>query len=46
MKKLLIALLAISTLLATSCKKENEIAPLKANKIVEMIDKTNVGSWD
>ena len=45
MKKLLLVLLAVTAIAATSCKKENEIAP-KADKSVKTFDKTVVGSWD
>ena len=45
MKKLLIILLAVTAIAATSCKKDNEIAP-KTDKSLKTFDKTNVGSWD
>jgi hypothetical protein len=46
MKKLLIVLFAVSTIVATSCKKDNETAPAKANKAANYQVKSNVGSWD
>ena len=45
MKKLLLILLAVTAFAATSCKKDNEIAP-KADKSITTFDKSNVGSWD
>jgi hypothetical protein len=46
MKKILIVLFAVSTIAATSCKKDNETAPIKTNKAVSFSEKSNVGSWD
>jgi hypothetical protein len=47
MKKLLIVLLAVSSIVATSCKKDNEIVPVKTGKTVKVMnDKGNIGTWD
>jgi hypothetical protein len=46
MKKLLVVLLAVTAIAATSCKKDNEITPNKADKTIKTFDKSNVGSWD
>lgn len=46
MKKLLVVLLAVTAIAATSCKKDNETAPNKADKTIKTFDKTVVSSWD
>ncbi|WP_169303400.1 hypothetical protein [Pedobacter cryophilus] len=45
MKKLLIAILLVSAVGATSCKKESEVAPTKSTS-VKVSDKGNLGTWD
>ena len=45
MKKIIIALLVVSAIGATSCKKENEVAPAKSNT-VKVSDKSDLGTWD
>ena len=44
MKKLLIVLLAVTAIAATSCKKDLETAPVSKVKVSQ--DKSNVGTWD
>ena len=44
MKKIIIALLVVSAIGATSCKKESEVAP-KAST-VKLSDKSILGAWD
>lgn len=50
MKKILIAILVVSALGATSCKKDKETAPAKSLKVNggpgNELEKTDVGSWD
>jgi hypothetical protein len=54
MKKLIIMLMVVSAIAATSCKKESQVAPTKNDKNIKMtgsedqtsIDKSNVSSWD
>jgi len=51
MKKIFIAILLVSAISATSCKKESEVQPseakvLNVNDGGENLDKSNVGSWD
>ena len=47
MKKLLIVLFAVSSIAATSCKKDNETIPVKTGKTVKVMnDKGNIGTWD
>jgi hypothetical protein len=46
MKKLVVILLAVTAIAATSCKKDSEIAPKNADKSIKTFDKTVVGSWD
>lgn len=46
MKKLLVVLLAVTAIAATSCKKDNEIVPNTADKTIKTSVKTNIGSWD
>ena len=45
MKKLIIALVVVSALGVTSCKKDNSIAPTKA-ATVKVNDKGNLSTWD
>ena len=45
MKKIIIALLVVSAIGATSCKKESEVAPAKAST-VKVSDKSDLGVWD
>ena len=44
MKKLVLILLAVTAIAATSCKKDSETAP--SNKVEVSHDKSNVGTWD
>jgi len=44
MKKLLVVLIAVTAIAATSCKKDSETAP--ASKVKVSQDKSNVGTWD
>ncbi|MBK0381862.1 hypothetical protein I5M32_02725 [Pedobacter sp. SD-b] len=49
MKKILIALVLVSAMAATSCKKDNELTPAKANKVQTMdgsLPKKDLGTWD
>jgi hypothetical protein len=52
MKKTIIMLMVVSAVAATSCKKENNVSPLKNDKTVKTtddgttIDKGNVSTWD
>ena len=46
MKKLLIILIAITSIAATSCKKDSETSPMKNSNSVKTFDKTVVSSWD
>jgi hypothetical protein len=46
MKKLMIIVLVVLSISVTSCKKDNETAPIKTNKAVSFSEKSNVGSWD
>ena len=53
MKKIVLALLVVSAIGVTSCKKDSETAPEKSDKVLKLngdeeegLDKTNVGSWD
>lgn len=50
MKKILLALLVVSAIGATSCKKEVETAPVKSLKVNggpgSKVDNTTVNSWD
>ena len=46
MKKLLLILLTVTAIAATSCKKDNEIAPNKSEKTIKTFDKSTVGHWD
>ena len=43
MKKIIIAILVVSAIGVSSCKKENEVA--KAST-VKVSDKSNLGTWD
>ena len=45
MKKIIIALLVVSALGVTSCKKDNSIAPGKS-ATVKVSDKRDLGVWD
>ena len=44
MKKLLVILIAVTAIAATSCKKDSETAP--ASKVKVSQDKGNIGTWD
>ena len=44
MKKLVLILIAVTAIAATSCKKDSETAP--ASKVKVSHDKSNVGTWD
>jgi hypothetical protein len=53
MKKLIIMLMVVSAVAATSCKKESSVSPLKNDKTVKAaddgttsLDKGNVSTWD
>jgi hypothetical protein len=46
MKKLLIILIAVTCIAATSCKKDSETSPLKKSSSIKTFDKTVVSSWD
>jgi hypothetical protein len=54
MKKLMIMLVVVSAVVATSCKKDSEVISSKADITVRMnggdeptsIDKSNVSTWD
>jgi hypothetical protein len=44
MKKLLVLLLAVTAIAATSCKKDSETVP--SNKVKVSQDKSTVATWD
>ncbi len=54
MKKILLALVVVGAISATSCKKDADIAPVNNEKSLKVnggpnnfeVDKTDVGSWD
>ncbi len=50
MKKILLALLVVSAVSVTSCKKDTDTTPIKNLKVNggpdSSIDQTTVGSWD
>jgi hypothetical protein len=45
MKKIIIAILVVSAIGATSCKKESGVTPAKANT-VKVSDKGILSTWD
>ncbi|MBD3748668.1 MAG: hypothetical protein IE931_04150 [Sphingobacteriales bacterium] len=45
MKKIIIALLVVSALGVTSCKKDNGITPAKSTA-VKVNDRGDLGTWD